>query len=67
MQISEATNITSNSATCAGVVVNGGGDYLELKGIYWNISENPTTNNPKFLVTGIMVEKWVYCRKLGKN
>lgn len=40
---SNASNITSTSATCGGTIIDNGGTQILSRGICWSLNENPTT------------------------
>ena len=50
----EATNVSLTSATVGGTVTNDGGTNVVVRGICWNTTGNPTTNdNPMFSGSGL--------------
>ena len=49
---STPTNITSNSATCGGIVTNDGGANVIQRGVCYSTSQNPSTSNGTIVTSG---------------
>jgi len=47
VNVSEITNITSNSALSGGVVTSDGGAEVIARGVCWSTSQNPSIDNNK--------------------
>ena len=44
---SQASNITSSSITCGGVVISDGGSSVTIRGVCWSTNQSPTINDSK--------------------
>lgn len=46
------SEISATTATCGGVILDSGGSQITSKGVCWNTSDNPTTENNKITNSG---------------